>query len=245
MKIMIINPNTTEEMTETDRLAGVAAASPGTEIFAVNPEGGPVSMECGYDDYLCVPGILEEIIKGDKLGMDAYVIACFGDPGLQAAREVTAAPVIGMVEASLYMAAMLAPRFSVVTTVHRVQIHLEDLIAGYGMRDKVIKVRTTKIPVLELEADPEASVRTIKEEARKAVVEDDSEAIILGCAGMAGFVEEVERELGVPVIDGVAAGVKFAEAIVGLGKKTSKYKTYAFPIHKEYKGSLSRFAWKG
>ena len=96
MKIMIINPNSSDDMTAADEAAGRSVASPGTEVVAMTPDYAPASIESYYDEYMCVPGILNEIRKGDAAGdYDAYIIACYGDPGLHAARELTDKPVGG------------------------------------------------------------------------------------------------------------------------------------------------------
>lgn len=241
MKIKVINPNTTWEMTKGIEHAALSVKRDDTEIIAVSPKMGPASIESFYDEYLSIPGVIEEVIKGESEGIDAYIIACYGDPGLQAAREVTDAPVIGIAEASMYMASMLAARFSVVTVLPRIKTMLEELVSGYGMEHRVIQIRTTPMCVLDFEREPERGIEMLRQEGRKAVEEDDAEAILLGCAGMAEFANQLEQELGVPVIDGVVAGVKFAEAIVDLGKKTSKHKTYKAPEKKGYIGLLQQF----
>ncbi|MFM1655796.1 aspartate/glutamate racemase family protein [Brevibacillus sp. B_LB10_24] len=241
MKIKVINPNTTWEMTRGIEHAAKRAARPDTQILAVSPAMGPVSIESYYDEYLAIPGVIEEVKKGDEEGIDAYVIACYGDPGLQAAREVTAAPVIGIAEASMYMASMLAARFSVVTVLPRIKTMLEELVASYGMTHRVVNVRTTPLCVLDFERDPEMGMKMLAEEGRRAIAEDQAEAILLGCAGMAEFADNLEKELEVPVIDGVVAAVKFAEAIVDIGKTTSKFKTYRYPEKKAFVGLLSQF----
>lgn len=244
MKIKVINPNTTWEMTKGIESAALSVKRDDTEIIAVSPQMGPASIESFYDEYLSIPGVLEEVIKGESEGVDAYVIACYGDPGLQAAREVTNAPVIGIAEASMYMASMLAARFSVVTVLPRIKTMLEELVASYGMEHRVVQIRTTPMCVLDFEREPERGIEMLRQEGKRAVAEDDAEAILLGCAGMAEFANQLEQELGVPVIDGVVAGVKFAEAIVDLGKTTSKLKTYKSPEKKPYIGLLNQFGSK-
>lgn len=242
MRIKVINPNTTWEMTKGIEAAAKSAARPETEIIAVSPEMGPTSIESFYDEYLAIPGVLQEVRRGESEGIDAYVIACYGDPGLQGAREITSAPVIGIAEASLYMAAMLSARFSVVTVLPRIKTMIEDLVHSYGMGHRVVNVRTTPMCVLDFERDPERGMQMLAEEGQRAVAEDHAEAILLGCAGMADFANALEKELGVPVIDGVVAAVKFAEAIVDLGKTTSKLKTYMPPEPKTFTGIFADFS---
>ena len=119
MRILIVNPNTTGSMTEKIGAAGRSSASPGTEVVAVNPAMGPESIEGYYDEAFSVPGLLDEIRRGEALGFDGYVIACFDDTGLDAARTLAAGPVLGICEAAMHAATMLGGRFSVVTTLAR------------------------------------------------------------------------------------------------------------------------------
>ena len=243
MKLQVINPNTSLAMTESIGVAARSVARAGTEIVAVCPTFGPASIESYYDEYLCVPGILDEIRKGEVDKADAYIIACYGDPGLSAAREVTTKPVIGIAEASLYIASILAARFSIVTVVPRVQTMLEEMVARYGFRDRVVSIRTTPLYVLDVEKDPARALRMLHAEARRAKDEDDAEAILLGCAGFAQFANELEEELHIPVLDGVVCAVKIAEAVVELGKTTSKHKTYRLPEGKAFSGMFEKFGW--
>src|ERR1700755_250642 len=134
MRIKIINPNTTQSMTDKIGACARAVARPGTEIVAVSPAMGPVSSESHYDEALAVPGLLQEIAKGEREeGIDAYVIACFGDPGLKAARELARGPVIGIAEAAMHLASMLGRSFSVVTTLARSRGRTWDLADRYGL----------------------------------------------------------------------------------------------------------------
>ncbi len=133
MRIKVINPNTTASMTRRIALAAEAAAAPGTEIIAVSPAKGPVSIEGHYDEAVSVIGLLEEIHAGEADGVDGYVIACFGDPGLLAAREIARGPVLGIAEAAMHAASFIATGFSVVTTLERTRIIAEHLVHAYGM----------------------------------------------------------------------------------------------------------------
>ncbi len=235
MRLKIINPNTMEVMTRQigDKVRQVAR--PGTEWVTVNPPRGPLSIEGFYDHSVAAVQVLEEILW-EKGKYDAYIIACFGDPGLEAAREITDVPVIGICEAALHVACLLAPRFSILTVLPRVIVELEDLVAKYGLKGRLASVRASNLTVEETAQDPENVRRALVREGRKALAEDRAEALLLGCAGMAGLDEEMEKELNVPVIDGVAAAVKLAEALVDLGKKTSKVNSYKYPEQKEFKG---------
>ncbi|MAM55738.1 MAG: hypothetical protein CMN25_00155, partial [Salinicola sp.] len=112
MQIHVINPNTTASMTDKIGACANRVAAEHTQIHVSQPDSGPVSIESHFDEAVSAVGVLEEIRRGEALGMDAYVIACFGDPGLLAARELTRAPVIGIAEAGFHLAALIAIPFS-------------------------------------------------------------------------------------------------------------------------------------
>jgi allantoin racemase len=225
--IKVINPNSTESMTKIIGGCARAVAGPGVSVEPVTAVGGPTAIESHYDDAIAVPGVLAAVSDGAAAGVDAFVIACFGDPGLYAARELTAAPVIGIAEAAMRSAAYLTRRFSVVTTLSRTVPHARELTHRYGVADLCGGIHACEVPVLDLELDPDARERVMAE-CRRALAIDRSEAIVLGCAGMADFCSQLSRELGVPVIDGVAAATATAVALVRLGLRTSKAGEFAF-----------------
>jgi allantoin racemase len=239
MQIRVINPNTTAAMTETIGAAARRVAAPGTRIVATNPASGPVSIESHFDEAIAAVGVLEEVRAGELDRADAYVIACFGDPGLLAARELTRAPVIGIAEAAFHLATLIATRFSVVTTLGRTTIIAEHLLQQYGFAHHCRRVRAAEIPVLDLEHDPDAALRRIVEEGRRAKAEDGIGAIVLGCGGMADLTDSIAEAVGLPVIEGVTAAVKLAETLVSLRLQTSKHGDLDFPRPKPFTGNFA------
>ena len=234
MKIKLINPNTTQSMTDSIYNMAVRYADADTEITAVSPLTGPDSIECYVDEYLAVPGVIQEVIKGDKEeNADAFIIACFGDPGLAAAREVTEKPVLGICESAITTAKFIAPYFSVVSVLDRSRKVTEDVVKAYGAESFCRSIRTTGLSVLEFGKNPEKGLKALAEQGRRAVEEDGAECILLGCAGFVDFVDRLREELGVPVLDGVMPAVKLAEALVKMNVKTSKANTWKAPEVKE------------
>jgi len=241
MRIRVINPNTTASMTELIGRAAQAAAGPGTVVEAVNPATGPVSIESHYDEALAVPGLLAEIARGEQENVSAYVVACFGDPGLEAARERATGPVLGIAEAAMHAAAFLGRGFSVVTTLARTTGRARDLARSYGFAERCLGVHSCEIPVLALETDPGAR-SAVTEQCRRAVEVDGCDAVVLGCAGMADLCAGISATIGVPVVDGVAAATAFAQSLVGLGLRTGKNGEFAAPAPKPYTGILQPWA---
>jgi len=234
MKLLVVNPNTSVEMTASIGEAARAVAAHGTEIRAVCPSFGPRSIEGHFDEAIAMAGVAEQVREAETWKPDGIVIACFGDPGLDAAREASEAPVLGIAEAAFHAASMLATGFSVITTMTRTCIMAEHLVHRYGFERKCRGIHGTDIPVLALEDRDSDVFERMVTAAQDALVKDRSGAIVLGCAGMAPACRALQDRLGVPVIDGVAAAVKFLEGLSALDLKTDKRGDYARPLPKEY-----------
>jgi allantoin racemase len=243
MQICIINPNTTASMTRKIGSAAAAVAAKGTKIIAINPDFGPPSIEGYFDEAFSVPGLIDEISRAPDA--DAYIIACFDDTGLNAARCITDAPVIGIGEAAYHMATLIAGQFSVVTTLSRSIPAIEGNLVRYGLRSRCSKVRASDVPVLELEAPGSSARQRISDEIDAAIRDDGAEAIVLGCAGMTDLACSLWQEHGIPVLDGVTCAVTLCEGLVALGLKTSKIGGYAMPRAKAYSGLFARFSPSG
>ena len=236
MEILVVNPNTTASMTEKIGAAARAAAGPGTRITAVGAATGPDSIEGYYDEALAVPGLLVEIARGEARGVAGHVIACFDDTGLDAARTLARAPVVGIGEAAFHAASLVAGRFTVVTTLGRSVPALEQNLVRYGLAARCARVRAAEVSVLALE-DPGGDARArIEAEIDAAKREERVEAIVLGCAGMADLAAALSARHDLPVVDGVAAAVVLVEGLARLGLRTSKQGGYAPPRPKRVTG---------
>ena len=211
MRILIINPNTTAEMTEVIGDAARACARAPEDIKAVNPDSGPASIQGPEDGELALPGLFRvfesEVLDADRC--DAVIIACFDDTGLWQLRQRSPVPVVGIGEAGYQVAMLLGQRFSVVTTLSVSVPVLENNIKMYGFSDRCARVRASGIPVLE--ADSDQSFERIASEVGTAFEQDNIQSVVLGCAGMANLADQLTVRYGKPVIDGVAAAVGLCE----------------------------------
>jgi allantoin racemase len=233
MRILFINPNTSESFTEKIREVASRYALPTTQVVAMNPVSGPRSIESIFDELLSSAGTLE-LVLAQLENFDAFVIACYSDhPTVYALREITDKPVLGIAEASMYMACMLGYKFSVVTTNDEWGPLLWDAVKHYGLAERCASIQTTGMAVLALGSGEQDEHALIEVEARKAIQEAGAEVICLGCAGMTGLDKRLEEALGVPVVDGVVAALKLLEGLVGYGLHTSKRRAYARPGRKE------------
>jgi allantoin racemase len=230
MKILVMNPNSTASMTEKIVASARQKVSTGTIIIGASGTDAPASIQGHYDEAMSVPGLLFRLQKAESDGIDGVVVACFDDPGINACREVFSGPVLGICEAAVKAASMISTSFSVVTTLPRSVPIIEELIRGYGLSHRCRRVRSAAIPVLALEEPNSGAREKVRDEILRAVEEDNCEAVVLGCAGMADLTEWLTKETGIPVIDGVTVAVRMVEALVGCGLKTSKVGAYAQPI---------------
>lgn len=203
------------------RLRGVV------KLEVVSLEKGTSSIECFYDEAVNTPYILEKAKEAKEEGYDAIVIDCFGDPGLDAIREIVNIPVLGANESSCHLVAQLAHRFSIINILPETEHQIKSLVVKYGLFQQVASTITINIPVLELEKDPERSITTIAQAIEKAVREDGASAVVLGCTGMSSLVRGVRCQLkakgvNVPVIEPLRATVYMAIAWVLTGVSQSK-----------------------
>jgi allantoin racemase len=235
MKIIVVNVNTSQSMTDGIAEAARRYASPGTETVALQPYFGAEAVDCNFESYLSAVAVMDRVLAY-KQPYDAVVLAGFGEHGRDGLQELIEQPVIEICEASAHVAMMIGRAYSVVTTLQRSVPAIEDRLKLAGLWDRCASVRASGMSTLEVDRDQQGAVRAVVAEARKAVEVDHAEVICLGCAGMAGLEEAITTELKVPVIDGVGAAVRLAEALVGLGLKTSKRSTYDFPDPKKIIG---------
>jgi len=224
-RITVINPNTSIELTAAITHAGRAVAGPGVTVVGVNPDVGVPGVESHAEETIAALGVLEQV-RAHQAETDAYVIACFGDTGVAAAREVTTCPVVGMTEAALQTACLVAHRFVVVTLPPRTMAHTDRVVEHLGLAHRC-SVRAVDVGVADLVDGSTHLLDAFTDAARAAIDHDAAEAVVLGCAGLAELADPLTERLGIPVIDGVAAGIGIAAGLVAMGVKTSRASTFA------------------
>ena len=233
MKILVINPNTSAEMTRSidEELRKIKRAD--TELVVVCPDKGPVTIESAYDEVLASPHVVDLVKKANDEDYDAIILACFSDPAIDACKEVSDILVAGIEEVTLHMAAMLGAKFTILTPMkRRIPVKHEE-VAKYKLSGYLASVRELGMSVAETESNPILAKERILEVSRKAVDEDGAEILILGCAGMVGYAEEVERQLGIVVLDPASVTLKICEGMVDAGLKISKKALFSHPPAKK------------
>lgn len=219
MKILIINPNSNDEFTSLIRECAQSVASQGTGITCVSTPGAPLLIDNHIDEIACGPGMIQ-IMKDNGDVFDAFIVACTCDVNIDILREMTEKPVVGIGESSMMAAMMLGGKFSVIQMGPRGVSMKERFVRKLGFESRCASVRS-----IDPDGPGDMSDKVIAA-ARKAVEEDGAEVLTLGCAGLAGLDRKTSGAVGVPVIDGVLYGVRFAEALAACGGKTSKKGLY-------------------
>jgi allantoin racemase len=178
---------------------------------------GPRHLEYHYYETIVLQDLLHTVIEAERDGYDAVVIGCFYDLGLQEAREVSERMVVtAPCESSVLLAGSLGHNFSIIVGRRKWIPQMHDNVRRYGMDSRLASFRTIDLWVPQYHEDEAETARRFHEVGRKAVEEDSAEVIILGCTASAGFYQELQSALGVPVIDSALAAIKHAEHLVDL-----------------------------
>jgi allantoin racemase len=235
VKVLLLNPNTTAEVTGLLYAAGSRAASPGTELVAMTAERGVPYIASRAEAQIGGAIALEMLAEAGS-GFDAAIIAAFGDPGLFGARELFALPVVGLAEAAMLTACMVGQRFSIVTFSRALAPWYRECVAMHGL-----DARCAGIRALDESFQSISNVQSEKEEAlvrlaNLAVEQDGADVVILSGAPLAGLAEKVKNSISVPVIDPIAAAVRQAETLAVLKVRKAVAGTFRRPDAKPTKG---------
>jgi Asp/Glu/hydantoin racemase len=211
-RLLVINPNTTQSITDLVARHVSAAVGAGFEIVPATGAFG-----CAYITseacYAVGAHAALDCLERHGAGCDAVLLACFGDPGLFAIKETSRVPVLGLAEASMIEATEAAGRFSIVTGGAAWKPMLERFAAQLGYADRLASVRTVALTGGEIAAAPDAALATLAGESRAAAEHDGAQAVILGGAGLAGLAARIADRVPVPVLDSVLVGARRIAAL--------------------------------
>lgn len=238
MRLRIVTPIITRGLRELSDLKALECQ--GLQIEHTLIDEGPSSIEGASDEALAAPAVIAAAVQAERDGCDAVLIDCFGDPGLNGAREQVRIPVLGPGEVSLHTAAMLGDRFAVISVLDRVRPLLMNLVRQYGLTDRLAAMRMVNMPVLDLHTGMAALQQAMAAAAVAAVRDDGADVIVLGCTGFHGCAACVGNALAaagleVPVIDPIPITVQMARSLVTSGLRHSK-RTWPTPTCKPVAG---------
>jgi allantoin racemase len=220
-RLALVNPNT--DPADTDEMAVIVRAAfagdVNLELQALTATTGSSAIETASEEVVAAAETIEMIRRtGDA---DAYLIGCFNDPGIDAARELTEAPIVGIGEAAYRAILFVARRFAVITTLPRGVPDLEEHMERLGVRNRCVGVWATGVPVSDQGAAFPGTTEAIIAAGRRAVEERGAEGLVLACGGMSDVETTVTQRVGVPATNGVVIGALFAHSLWRAGLRTS------------------------
>ncbi|MDR6504460.1 aspartate/glutamate racemase family protein [Arthrobacter oryzae] len=251
MKLLVINPNISEDVTALIESEALRSASPGTELVVRTAGHGVEYIETRFES-LIAAGAVAEIIaeysgevdgvaasRAGRIGgapIDGVVVAAFGDPGMPALKELTDIPVIGITEAALCAAALQGHRFSIIAISDRIRPWYLDCVERFGLGGRLASIRSINESLNGIGSVQQDFKETLLALSRQAVAEDGADVVILAGAPLAGLARDLRGQIPVPVVDGISAGIRMAEAVVGLHSGAHRAGAFAPPPAKARRG---------
>lgn len=235
MRILVINPNISESVTALIAAEARRAASPGTVIVPATAPFGVAYIET--ESEAAIGGYAAMVLYAEHgADCDAVVIAAFGDPGLQAVREIAPVPVVGIAKAAFAAAGELGTRFSIVAISQRIAAWYRRCAKLNEVDGNLASIRTLTGPIGDIGNVQEEQETALLSLCTRIIDEDEAEAIIMAGAPLAGIGRRIADRLPIPLVDGVTSGVRMAEARVRAGAQSPNAGGYAPPPEKPHKG---------
>jgi len=235
MKLLLINPNISESVSELIRSEAQRSASPGTGIEVLTAPFGVAYIETRFEALIGAYAAAQ-LAAEHHARYDAVVVAAFGDPGLTGLREALPVPVTGLTEAALASACLLGNRISIIAISQRIQAWYREVVQSYGLGSRLASIRALDRPLASIGQVQDEHAQALKALAERAVDEDGADVIVLAGAPLAGLARALKGQLPVPVVDGVSSAVRHAETLAALQPGTAQRGSFAPPPVKPNRG---------
>jgi len=235
MKLLVINPNISDEVSQLIRAEAERSAAPGTEIVVSTAASGFEYIETRMESIVAA-GAVAELVAEQHGSYDGVVVAAFGDPGMPALKELVDEPVVGITEAAMCAAAMLGQRFSIIAISQRIRPWYQDAVERFGFGGRLASLRSLTDELGDIGAVQDDFREALLGLGLRAVREDGADSVILAGAPLAGLGRELAAQIPVPVVDGIGAGVRMCESLVGLRAGSHREGAFAIPPVKPRRG---------
>ena len=209
MRILVINPNSTEAVTRgIDQAVEPLRMTGGPALDCVTLKEGPPGIETQQHVDSVVQPLLN-LVRAKEAEYAAFVIACYSDPGLHSVREATKKPVLGISECGILTALTLGHRFGVIAILEKsIPRHLR-YVGALGVTERLAGELAVGIPVVEL-SNEEKTFRRMVEVGKALRERHGADVVVMGCAGMARYRKPLQDEIGIPVVEPTQAAVAMA-----------------------------------
>lgn len=234
MRLLLINPNISDSVSELIRAEALRSAAPGTEIEVLTAPFGVAYIETRFEALIGAFATAQLAAEHHER-YDAVIVAAFGDPGVRGLREALQIPVIGLTEAALASACLLGQRFSIVAISQRIRSWYLETVQAYGLEGRLASIRGLDEP-LDIGHVQDNQGERLVQLAERCVDEDGADVIVLAGAPLAGLARSLRGRLPVPSVDGVSSAVRHAETLVALQAGHAIRGSFAQPPIKPNRG---------
>jgi allantoin racemase len=234
-RLLLINPNISDSVSDLIRAEAERSASPGTTVEVVTAPFGVAYIETRFEALIGAYAAAQ-LAAEHHANFDAVIVAAFGDPGLAGLREALPCPVTGLTEAALASAHLMGGRFSIVAISQRIQAWYRETVASYGLGSRLASIRALDQPLADIGNVQGEQGERLVALADRCVAEDGADCIVLAGAPLAGLARSVAARLPVPTVDGVSSAVRHAESLVALRPRRALQGSYAPPPAKPHRG---------
>lgn len=235
MKLLLINPNISESVSELIRAEALRSAAPGTEIEVLTAPFGVAYIETRFEALLGAYAAAQ-LAAEHHARFDAVVVAAFGDPGLAGLREALPVPVTGLTEAALASAHLLGHRIAIIAISQRIRAWYREVVEAYGFGSRLVSIRALEQPLASIGAVQQEHATQLRALVERAVEVDGADVIVLAGAPLAGLAHTLQGQLPVPVVDGVSSAVRHAQTLVALRPGRARQGSFAPPPAKPNRG---------
>jgi Asp/Glu/hydantoin racemase len=234
-RLLLINPNISDDVSELIRAEAERSASPDTSIEVLTAPFGVAYIETRFEALIGAYAVAQLAAEHHER-FDAVIVAAFGDPGLTGLREALPCPVTGLTEAALASACLLGNRFSIVAISQRIRAWYRETVHAYGLDSRLASIRGLDEPLADIGSVQGAQGERLIALAERCVAEDGAEVIVLAGAPLAGLARSLRGRLQVPAVDGVSSAVRHAESMVALQPGRARLGSFAPPPVKPHRG---------
>jgi allantoin racemase len=235
MKLLLINPNTSQSVSDLIAAEARRAAAPATQVQVLTAPFGVAYIETRFEALIGAYAAATLAAEHWR-EHDAIVVAAFGDPGLAGLREALDIPVVGLTEAALMSACMLGQRFSIIAISARIQAWYRETVQANGLLERLASIRSLDQPLRDIGSVQEDHAERLQALCRSAIEEDGADVIIIAGAPLAGLARSIRERIPVPVVDGVSSAVNHAQSLVSLSVAPARRGSFAPPPLKPNQG---------
>jgi allantoin racemase len=220
IEICIINPYASEKSNEKLKITAEKIITHGSSIFVDELDINEINFNQHYEA-TNISDLVKKVENNNR--SDAFIVASFEDIGVDTIRKISSKSIIGIGEASFYIANIIANKFSIITNLSQTHEAIKNNLVKYDMDHKCVSLKSIEVPILDMETMSKANIRKLDIEIQRTISEDKPEAIILTSAGISDLTKTFSEKYNLPFIEGISAATALTQQLISLGIKIKKF----------------------